>query len=94
MKCPFCGHPDSKVVDSRPDKGGAVIRRRRECEECASVYYFERVERCCLWSARRMTRKHFDRMKVVSGIKKLVKTSVSVRISTHADRLENACRVR
>ena len=31
MKCPYCAHPESKVVDSRPSDEGASIRRRREC---------------------------------------------------------------
>ena len=34
MKCPFCSHPESKVVDSRPADEGASIRRRRECLSC------------------------------------------------------------
>ena len=34
MKCPFCGNPDSKVVDSRPTEDGERIRRRRECIAC------------------------------------------------------------
>ena len=34
MKCPFCGHQEDKVMDSRPSKGGSAIRRRRECLKC------------------------------------------------------------
>ena len=34
MRCPSCGNPDSKVVDSRPSEDGTAIRRRRECLEC------------------------------------------------------------
>ena len=34
MKCPFCGHPEDKVIDSRAAEKGDVIRRRRECEQC------------------------------------------------------------
>ena len=34
MKCPFCGHPEDKVVDSRESKEGESIRRRRECLGC------------------------------------------------------------
>ena len=34
MKCPYCAHPESKVVDSRPSDEGASIRRRRECLAC------------------------------------------------------------
>ena len=34
MNCPFCGHPDNRVVDSRDVRSGSEIRRRRECAEC------------------------------------------------------------
>lgn len=92
MKCPFCGHPDSKVVDSRPDKGGAVIRRRRECEACTKRFTtYERVEEVLpLVCKKDGRREHFDRMKVVSGIKKACeKRPVSIEaIERMADRLE------
>lgn len=38
MRCPSCGYPESKVVDSRPADEGASIRRRRECLECANRF--------------------------------------------------------
>ena len=45
MKCPFCGHPDSQVKDSRPSEDDAVIRRRRSCPECGGRFTtFERVQ--------------------------------------------------
>lgn len=45
MKCPFCGHDDSQVKDSRPTEDGAAIRRRRQCEECGARFTtFERVQ--------------------------------------------------
>ncbi len=92
MKCPFCNHPDSKVVDSRPDKGGAVIRRRRECEGCLKRFTsYERVEEMLpLVCKKDGRREHFDRLKVVSGIKKACeKRPVSVEdIERMADRLE------
>lgn len=44
MKCPFCGHPDTQVKDSRPSEDGSSIRRRRYCTECDSRFTtFERV---------------------------------------------------
>lgn len=44
MKCPFCGHPDSQVKDSRPADDGVSIKRRRYCPECDSRFTtFERV---------------------------------------------------
>ncbi|WP_380875332.1 transcriptional repressor NrdR [Sphingomonas sp. DBB INV C78] len=44
MKCPFCGHDDSQVKDSRPTEDGAAIRRRRQCEGCGARFTtFERI---------------------------------------------------
>ncbi len=92
MKCPFCGHPDSKVVDSRPDKGGAAIRRRRECESCAKRFTtHERVEEMLPLICKKDGRREpFDRMKVVAGISKACeKRPVSIEeIERMADRLE------
>ena len=46
MKCPFCGHPESKVIDSRPADENASIRRRRECLACGKRFTtYETVER-------------------------------------------------
>ncbi|ABB31854.1 transcriptional regulator NrdR [Geobacter hydrogenophilus] len=72
MKCPFCAHPDSKVVDSRPDKGGAAIRRRRECESCAKRFTtHERIEETLPLVLKKDGRREpFDRMKIVGGILK------------------------
>jgi transcriptional repressor NrdR len=45
MRCPFCGHEDSQVKDSRPTEDGAAIRRRRQCETCAARFTtFERIQ--------------------------------------------------
>ena len=45
MKCPFCGHADTQVKDSRPSEDGVTIRRRRYCPECNSRFTtFERVQ--------------------------------------------------
>ena len=92
MKCPFCGNPDSKVVDSRPDKGGAAIRRRRECESCAKRFTtHERIEEMLPLICKKDGRREpFDRLKVVSGIKKACeKRPVSIEeIERMADRLE------
>ncbi len=72
MKCPFCNNMDSKVVDSRPDKGGSAIRRRRECEQCSKRFTtHERIEeilpQVCKKDGRR---EQFDRMKIINGIVK------------------------
>ncbi len=45
MRCPFCGHDDSQVKDSRPTEDNAAIRRRRQCEACAARFTtFERIQ--------------------------------------------------
>ena len=45
MKCPFCGHDDTQVKDSRPSEDGSTIRRRRFCQACDSRFTtFERVQ--------------------------------------------------
>lgn len=45
MRCPFCGHEDSQVKDSRSTEDGAAIRRRRQCEACAARFTtFERIQ--------------------------------------------------
>jgi transcriptional repressor NrdR len=45
MRCPYCGHEDSQVKDSRPTEDGAAIRRRRQCEDCGARFTtFERIQ--------------------------------------------------
>jgi transcriptional repressor NrdR len=45
LRCPFCGHEDSQVKDSRPTDDNAAIRRRRQCEACAARFTtFERIQ--------------------------------------------------
>jgi len=92
VKCPFCGNPDSKVVDSRPDKGGAAIRRRRECEACAKRFTtHERTEEMLPLVCKKDGRREpFDRMKIVAGIKKACeKRPISMDdIERLVDRLE------
>ena len=92
MKCPYCAYSDSKVVDSRPDKGGATIKRRRECESCGKRFTtHERVEEVLpLVTKRDGRREPFDRMKLIVGIQKACeKRPVSVEtIEKLVDRLE------
>jgi transcriptional repressor NrdR len=92
MKCPYCAFLDSKVVDSRPDKGGATIRRRRECESCGKRFTtHERIEEVLpLVTKRDDRREPFDRMKLIAGIQKACeKRPVSVEtIEKLVDRLE------
>jgi len=71
MKCPFCGHEENKVVDSRPVQEGRAVRRRRECLECKERFttyeYIEAVTLSVIKSDDR--REPFDRQKVIHGIK-------------------------
>ena len=70
MRCPFCGHADSQVKDSRPAEDGASIRRRRQCEGCdARFSTFERVQLRELTVVKRDgLRQSFDRAKLERAI--------------------------
>lgn len=72
MKCPFCGHLDNKVIDSRLSQGGEVTRRRRECDHCARRYTtYERVEEVLPMIVKKDGRREpFDRMKVSAGLRR------------------------
>ena len=69
MRCPWCGHADDKVVDSRPADRGSAIRRRRECLSCGRRYTtFERVEDVGLSVVKRDgSREPYERAKVVAA---------------------------
>jgi transcriptional repressor NrdR len=70
MRCPFCGHPESQVKDSRPSEEGASIRRRRNCPQCDQRFTtFERVQLRELTIVKRSGRRApFDREKLVRSI--------------------------
>ncbi len=70
MKCPVCGHLESKVLDSRPSNEGASIRRRRECLACCKRFTtFETIEIMSFMVVKKdKTREIFDRTKVKKGI--------------------------
>ncbi len=70
MRCPFCGHAESQVKDSRPSEDGAAIRRRRLCPECGGrVTTFERVQLRELTILKRLGRRNpFDREKLVRSV--------------------------
>jgi transcriptional repressor NrdR len=92
MKCPFCSFADSKVVDSRPDKEGTTIRRRRECESCGKRFTtHERVEEMLPLVLKKDNRREpFDRAKIIAGIQKACeKRPVSIEtVERLVDRLE------
>lgn len=70
MRCPFCGHAESQVKDSRPSEDGAAIRRRRLCPECEGRFTtFERVQLRELTIMKRSGRRTpFDRDKLARSI--------------------------
>ena len=70
MKCPFCGHPESKVIDSRPADENASIRRRRECLACGKRFTtYETVECLPIVVIKKDGSRHsFDRQKVLRGM--------------------------
>ena len=72
MRCPACGDRDTRVVDSRDLDDSATIRRRRECNICATRFTtYERVEAARLVIVKRDgTRQEWDRDKLASGLRK------------------------
>ena len=72
MRCPFCGHLEDKVVDSREAKIGDTIRRRRECVKCERRFTtYERIEEIPYMVIKKDgTREKFDRQKLLAGVLK------------------------
>jgi transcriptional repressor NrdR len=70
MKCPFCGHDETKVVDSRVSESQDAIRRRRECLVCEQRFTtYERVEEMPLMVIKKDGhREPFDRSKLLRGL--------------------------
>jgi transcriptional repressor NrdR len=70
MRCPFCGHEETKVVDSRVSESQDAIRRRRECLECEQRFTtYERVEEMPLMVLKKDGhREPFDRSKLMRGL--------------------------
>src|SRR6202163_1903624 len=72
MTCPFCGHRQDRVIDSRESKEGDVIRRRRECIKCERRFTtYERSDEIPYMVIKRDGRREkFDRQKVLEGLLK------------------------
>jgi transcriptional repressor NrdR len=72
MTCPFCGHREDRVIDSRESKEGDVIRRRRECLKCQRRFTtYERSDEIPYMVIKRDGRREkFDRQKVLEGLLK------------------------
>ncbi len=70
MKCPSCGHPESKVIDSRPSNDGDFIRRRRECLKCQKRFTtYETIETVPIIVVKKDgSRESFDRNKLLRSI--------------------------
>ncbi len=92
MKCPFCQHSETKVIDSRLGKEGNNIRRRRECISCLRRFTtFERVEETLPLVVKKDGRREmFDRKKIIAGIQRACeKRPISIEIIEKiVDRLE------
>ena len=96
MRCPYCGAPDDKVVDSRLAEEGRAIRRRRECLGCTRRYTtFERAEEVPLLVVKRSGMEEpFDLDKIVIGIRRSAKNRpvAESEIQAIAEEVEEAMR--
>ena len=92
MRCPGCSGMENKVIDSRLNKEGTVIRRRRECLSCSERFTtYEKLERSLpLLIKKDGRREEFDRDKIIDGVKKACqKRPVSIKdIEELVDRVE------
>ena len=70
MKCPFCGHENTRVIDSRPAEENNSIRRRRACDECGKRFTtYEKVETIPLIVTKKdNNRESYDRSKIEGGL--------------------------
>src|ERR1700751_5104427 len=70
MRCPFCGHGEDRVVDSRESREGDVIRRRRECTSCERRFTsYEKIESLPFQVGKRDERREpYDRDKLMRGL--------------------------
>lgn len=96
MRCPYCGAPEDKVVDSRLAEEGRAIRRRRECIGCGRRYTtFERSEEVPLLVVKRSgLEEPFDQEKIIDGIRRATKNRpvAESEIQAIAEQVEDAMR--
>ncbi|HEY0591683.1 MAG TPA: transcriptional regulator NrdR [Thermoanaerobaculia bacterium] len=71
MRCPYCGHTEDRVVDSRESREGEVIRRRRECIRCERRFTsYEKIESMPFQVVKRDERREpYDREKLMNGLR-------------------------
>jgi transcriptional repressor NrdR len=93
MLCPFCGHKEDKVIDSRESREGEIIRRRRECLACAKRFTtYEKIDEIPYMVVKKDGRREkFDRQKVLAGLLKASeKRPISMpRLAEIIDAVEN-----
>lgn len=70
MKCPYCNHADTRVIDSRPAEDGTSIRRRRSCDECGKRFTtYEKIETIPLIIIKKdNNREQYERSKIEAGV--------------------------
>ena len=70
MRCPYCGNPDTRVIDSRPAEDKSSIRRRRSCDECGKRFTtYEKIETIPLIIIKKdNNREQYSRQKIENGI--------------------------
>lgn len=92
MLCPFCGHLEDKVVDSRESKEGESIRRRRECLNCGRRFTsYERIDEIPYMVVKKDGRREpYDRNKILGGLRRACeKRPISVsQLESIADQIE------
>ena len=93
MKCPFCSHENTRVIDSRPAEDNNSIRRRRVCDECGKRFTtYEKIETIPLIIIKKdNTREQYNRSKIEDGVLRAChKRPVSAQqITTLVDEVEN-----
>ncbi|HEX3016203.1 MAG TPA: transcriptional regulator NrdR [Desulfobacteria bacterium] len=83
MRCPFCGHLETKVLDSRQVEEGSAIRRRRECDQCSRRFTtYEKYDDIPLIVVKKDGRREpFNRNKIINGmLKSCEKRPISVQL--------------
>lgn len=92
MKCPYCGFPDTKVIDSRPTEDNEAVRRRRACLKCKKRFttYERNEDQAIVVIKKDETREPFMRSKILNGmIRSVEKRPVTVeRLEKAADAIE------
>jgi len=93
MRCPYCGHEEDRVVDSRTSKEGRAVRRRRECLDCTRRFTtYEYIENISMTIIKNdLRREPYDRQKLMQGLTSACKKRpVSTKkIESIVDKIEN-----